>query len=116
MGTKKDAREVKISGILKTIEQLRARLKEFERMKKEMQTATITAVKLIPILEDEKSRLQDDLERTKDKIAQVADLIRNLETEERRIEEDIRLDEDRISHIDDQIKALTRMMNLELPG
>lgn len=114
MGTKKNPAKSSISHIFRTVEELRVQLQDFERMREETRTTIESVVKLIPSLEDERSRLQEDLELIKEKIARADCSIRDLENEERKIQEDIRLDQDRISHIDGQMRALSRMMNLEV--
>ena len=87
MVTEKDPKESRISRILMTVEELKAQLGDFERMREETRAAIESAVKLIPSLEDERSRLQEGLEETKGKITHANSLIRNLEQEERKATE-----------------------------
>jgi chromosome segregation ATPase len=114
LGTEEDSRRNRISGILKIVEELRRQLEDFERVKQETRATIESAINLIPRLEDEKARRQEDLGRTKEKIEQVNSSILNLKNLEQKIQIGVRQDHDQISRIDDQMKALSRMMCLEM--
>ena len=114
MGTERNPARDRMSDIHRTVEELKVQLQDFERMREDTWVAIESAVRLIPRLEDEKSRLQEDLELTREKIAEADCSIRSLENEESKMKQDIQKDQAQISHIDDRIKAFSRMMNLEI--
>ena len=109
MGAEEDSEEkTGIPDILEMIEKLKGQLDEFERLKERIEASIESAGKLVPNLEEEKKRLEEDIRGKRGKTEEIAKMILKLESKKTELEEDIKGSEETLSQIRNQIDFISQ--------
>ena len=97
-----------ISDILEMIEKLKGQLDEFEKLKERIEASVESAGKLMPSLEEEKRRLEEDMRGKRQKIEEMDKMIVKLEDKKTELDKDIKRSKEQVSQIDDQLEFISR--------